>query len=256
MDIKKLLIKIEECKKESQRKELVKNLCNQILKPKNQKYFEQLSKHNYEKTLNKLYSIKENNLFLEIVTTIIQNIPTLSDQYRKTYQETILNIIMTKKDNNIDSIKTDFNYFLIATKDLDDIANIKHKEYLVYYLFFNVLIKLNLEPKIIDLFLKLEKYISKNQSELVLYVFIIHSFINKNESADDFNEQMLVLPKIIEFFKIKFFKDATYLKDNCIIKYIFLMLLLYSPFKLEILTNFYNDSNLFINIIQLIILFF
>ena len=255
MDIKKLLTKIEECKKESQRKELVKNLCNQILKPKNQKYFEQLSKHNYEKTLNKLYSIKENNLFLEIVTTIIQNIPSLSDQYRKTYQEAIFNIIMPKKDNNIDSIKIDLNYFLIATKDLDDISNIKHKEYLVYYLFFNVLIKLNLEPKIIDLFLKLEKYISKNQSELVLYVFIIHSFINKNESADDFNEQMLVLPKIIEFFKIKFFKDATYLKDNCIIKYIFLMLLLYSPFKLEILTNFYNnDSNLFINIIQDIIL--
>ena len=159
MDIKKLLIKIEDCKKDTQRKELVKNLCDQILKPKNQKYFDQLSKHNYEKALNKLNSIKEFNLFLELVTTIIQNIPTLSDQYRKTYQETILNIIIPKKDNNIDSIKTNFNYLLIATKDLDDISNIKHKEYLIYFLFFNVLIKLNLEPKIIDLFLKLEKYI-------------------------------------------------------------------------------------------------
>ena len=254
MDIKKLLIKIEECKKEAQRKELVKNLCDQILNPKNQKYFEQLSKYNYEKTLNKLYSIKENNLFLELATTIVQNIPTLSDQYRKTYQETILNIIIPKKDNNIDSIKTNFNYFLIITKGLDDISNIKLKEFLIYYIFFNVLIKLNLEPKIIDLLIKLEKYMSKYQYELVLYIFLIHVFINKNESSDDFNEQMLILPKIIEFFKIRFFNEETYLKNYDIIKYVFLMLLLYSPFKQEILMDFYNiDPNLFLNLIQDII---
>ena len=255
MDIKKLLIKIEECKKDTQRKELVKSLCDQILKPKNQKYFEQLSKHNYEKTLNKLYSIKEISLFLELVATIIQNIHALSDQYRKTYQETILNIIMPKNENNIDSIKANFNYFLVATKDLDEISNIKHKEYLIYYMFFNVLIKLKLEAKIIDLFIKLEKYMSKYQYELVLYILTIHAFINKNDSgADDFNEQMIILPKIIEFFKIKFFNEATYLKNYDIIKYIFLMLLLYSPFKQEILMDFYNsDPNLFMNLIQDII---
>ena len=48
MDIKKLLTKIEECKKESQRKELVKNLCNQILKPKNQNIL-----NNYQSTIMK-----------------------------------------------------------------------------------------------------------------------------------------------------------------------------------------------------------
>ena len=253
MDIKKLLNKIEDCKKETQRKELVKNLCDQILKPKNQKYFDQLPKYNYEKTLNKLYSIKEHNLFLELVTTIIQKIPTLSEQYRKTYQESILNIIMSKKDNNIDSIKANFNYFLIVTKDLDDISNVKHKEYLIYYMFFNVLIKLNLDAKIIDLFIKLEKYMSKYQYELVLYIFTIHAFIKKTESPDDFNEQMLILPKIIEFFKSKFFNES-YLKNYDIIKYIFLMLLLYSPFKLEVLMDLYNiEPNLFMNLIQDII---
>ena len=101
MDIKKQLIKIEECKKEFQKKELVKSLCDYLSKPKNQKSLEQISKYNYEKTIKKLYTNKEYDLFLQILTSIIQYIPSLSDQYIKKYQMTILDLIIPKIKNNI-----------------------------------------------------------------------------------------------------------------------------------------------------------
>ena len=254
MDVKKQLLKIEESKKDIQRKDLVKSLCEYLSKPKNQKINDQLSKHDYNKTIKKLYNIKEYDLFLQLLTSIIQNIPDISDKFRSQYQETILNLIIPKRENKYEAINNNFNYFLIATKDLNDISNIKHKEYLIYYMFFNVLIKLKLEPKILDLFLKLQKYMSNYQYELILYVLTIYSFVNKAENPDDFSQQMLIVPKIIEFCKINFLNEEMYLKNYDIIKYIFLMLLLYSPFKHEILMDFYDkDPILFINLMQDII---
>ena len=253
MDVKKQLNKIEECKKEIQRKDLVKALCEYLSKPKNQKTLDQISKQNYDKTIMKLYSIKEYSLFVDLIISIIQNIPTLSDKYRKEYQETILNIIIPNKENNTEIIKKNYDYFLIITKDLDDISNIKHKEYLIYFMFFNVLIKLELEPKILDIFLKLEKYMSKYQYEMILYVLAIYSFANKNDNSEDFGKQMLIIPKIIDFCKIKFYNDK-YLKNYDILKYFLLMLLLYSPFKQEILMELYNTNpTIFMEIIQDII---
>ena len=254
MDVKKQLLKIEECKKDIQRKDLVKSLCDFLSKPKNQKTLEQLSKHNYDKTLKKLYDMKEYSLYLDILTSVIEYIPSLTEQYRKNYQEQILNLIIPKIENNTDIINKNLKYFLIATKDLDDISNIEHKEYLIYYLFFNILLKLKLEPKIIDLFLKLEKYITKYQYELILYVLIINAFLIKNENPEDFGKQMIIVPKIIEFFKINFSNDSVNIQNYDIIKYFFLMLLLYSPFKQEILMDFYDNSpNIFMNLIQDII---
>ena len=169
MDIKKQLLKIEECKKDSQRKDLVKSLCEFISKPKTKNLLEQISKHNYEKTLTKLYNLKEYELFFELLISVIQNIPNISDTYRKKYQETLLEFIIPAIEKDKDSSKRKFEYFLIATNNLDDISNIKHKEYLIYFMFFNVLLKNELEPTIIDLFIKLEKYMTKHQYELIIY---------------------------------------------------------------------------------------
>ena len=254
MDIKKQLIKIEECKKDIQKKELIKSLCDYLSKPKNQKTLEQISKYNYEKTIQKLYTNKEYDLFLQILTSIIQYIPSLSDQYLKEYQKTILDLIVPKIENNVELIKINFNYFLIATKDLNDISNIKHKEYLIYYIFFNILLKLKIEPNIIDLLLKLEKYMSRYQYELILYILIIYTFINKKDNPEDICQQMLIIPKIIEFCKIHYSVESAYLKNYDIMKNLYIMLLLYSPFKQEVLNDFYyDDPNLFMNLIQDII---
>ena len=253
MDVKKQLTKIEECKKDAQRKDLVKALCEYLSKPKNQKTLVQLSKHNYDKTISKLYSIKEYSLFLELLISIIQNIPSLSDNYRNQYQETALTLIIPKIENNYEAIKKNFDYFLIITKDLDDISNIKHKEYLIYFMFFNVLLKMQLEPKILDLFIKLEKYMTKYQYEMIIYILTIYSFANKSDNPEDFENQMLIIPKIIDFCKIKFHNDK-YLKNYDILKNLVLMLLLHSPFKQEILMELYTTNpNLFMEIIQDII---
>ena len=251
MDIKKLLTKIENCKKDSQKKELVKTLCTQLSNPKNNKVFESFPKYNYEKTIKILYSNKEFDLFLELVTSVIKYIPSLSDQYRKNYQESILNLIIPKIENNSDLTKNNLNYFLIATKDLEDINNIKNKEYLIYYIFFNILIKLKLEVEYIDLLLKLGKYMSNNQYEITLYVLTIYALNIKKDNSDDLNEQMLILSKIIDFYKVS---EKIYLNNYEITKIIFLMLFLNSPFKQKILVDFYdNDPNLFIKIIDDII---
>ena len=65
MDIKTILNKIEECKKETQRKELIKNFINSIAYPKNKKIYDQMLKINYSKTLDNLYKKKELNLKCE-----------------------------------------------------------------------------------------------------------------------------------------------------------------------------------------------
>ena len=254
MDVKKQLTKIEECKKDNQRKDLVKALCEYLSKPKNKKTLEQLSKNHYEKTIKKLYDNKEYPLYLELLISIIENIPALTDQYRNKYQESILNLIIPKIEKNNQSTENNFRYFLIATKDLDDISNIKHKEYLIYYMFFNVLIKLNFDSKIIDLLIKLSKYMTKYQYELILYVLIIYAFVNKNDNPENFDKEMLIIPKIIEFYKINFSNESIYLKNYDIMKYLFLMLFLYSPFKQDILMDFYNSCpNIFMNLMQDII---
>ena len=255
MDVKKQLSTIDECKKDILKKDLVKNLCEFLSKPKNTKILEQISKYNYDKTLKKLYDNKEYPLFLELITSVIQNISPITDKYLAQYQEILLNLIIPKIEKNAESINNSFKYFLIATKDLEEISNIRHKEYLIYFMFFNVLLKKKFESKIIDLFSKLGKYMTQYQHELILYVFIIYAFLNKNNNPEDFSQEMLLIPKIIEFFKIKYSNESTiYLKNYDIMKYMFLMLLLYSPFKQEVLMDFYNNyTNLFMNLVQDII---
>ena len=254
MDVKKQLTKIEDSKKEMQRKDLVKALCEFLSKPKNQKSLDQLSKYNFDKTIKRLFDIKEYSLFLELLTSVMEFIPSLTEQFRKNYQEQILNLVIPKIENNPDIINKNLKYFLIATKDLDDISNINHKEYLIYYLFFNVLLKIKVESKIIDLLLKLEKYMTVFQHEIILYILIIYAFINKNDNPEDFGKEMVIIPKIIEFFKSKFSYDTISINNYDIMKYFFLMLLLYSPFKQEILRDFYDYCpNLFMNLIQDII---
>ena len=49
MDIKSILNKIEECKKDSQKKELIKNFKYCISNTKTKKAYEQILKLNYEK---------------------------------------------------------------------------------------------------------------------------------------------------------------------------------------------------------------
>ena len=255
MDIKNILNKIEECKKDSQKKELLKNLKIQIINCKSKKVYEQLLKINYEKTLDKLYSNKDLDVFLEILILIIQNLSPLSETYRKKYKEIILNIILPKKLTGEEEIKNNFNYFLIATNELEDIDFIKNKQYLIYYLFFNIFLKLELTPKIVELFIKLEKYMTKQQYNLILYLLLISSFDNK---VKDFSVQMIILKKIIEFCKFDFSdKNTFYYKNYDLIKNVVIMLALYIPFKQEILINLYNiDQNYFMNIIQDIIINF
>ena len=152
-----------------------------------------------------------------------------------------------------EEIKINLNYFLIATNNLDDIANIKYKKYLVYFLFFNILLKIKLDSKIIDLFMKLDKYMTKYQYEIIINILIIYSLAYKN---DDFGEQMITLKKIIEFCKFDFSNaNSIYNKNIDLIKNIFIMLLSYTPFKQEILINTYKlDPNYFMSIIQDIII--
>jgi hypothetical protein len=83
MDIKTILNKLEDCKKDSQRKDLIKNLIHIITYPKTKKIYEQLLKINYIKTLDNLYKHKEYDSFLEILTSIILNLTPLSETYRK-----------------------------------------------------------------------------------------------------------------------------------------------------------------------------
>ena len=254
MDIKTILNKLEDCKKDSQRKELIKNLIHIITYPKTKKIYEQLLKINYIKTLDNLYKHKENDSFLEILTSIIQNLTPLTKTYRKKYQETLLNLIIPLKIKDEEEALKNLNYFIIATNNLDDIDNIKHKKYLIFYLFFQIVLKVKLDLTIIDLLLKLEKYMSRFQHEIIVYVLIIYSFIIKN---DDTPEQMIILKKIIEFCKLDS-SNETYFqyKNEDITQNIVIMLLLYTPFKQEILINLYNtDHNYFINIIQNIIIF-
>ena len=253
MDVKNILNKIDECKITLQKKELLNYLKNQIANPKNKKVYEQLLKLNYEKTLNKMYTNKEFDIFLEIVMSIIQHLSPLSETYRKKYQKIILDLIIPKNLVFEKDIINNFDYFLIATNNLEDIENIKHKKYLVYYLFFNILLNIKLDVKIIDLFLKLDKYITKYQYDIILYTFIIYSLAKKD---DDFGEQMMVLRKITEFCKFDFSnKNNIYSKNIDLVKNIFIMLLLYTPFRQEILINIYNiDQNYFMNIIQDIII--
>ena len=253
MDVKNILNKIDDCKIDIQKKELLNYLKNQIANPKNKKVYEQLLKLNYEKTLNKFYLNKEFDIFVEIIVLIIQHLSPLSETYRKKYQKIILELIIPKKLITEKDIRNNFDYFLIATNNLEDIENIKYKKYLVYHLFFNILLKIKLDVKIIDLFLKLDKYITKYQYEIILYVFIIYSLANKD---DDFGEQMLVLRKITEFCKFDFSnKNNIYSKNVDLLKNIFILLLLHTPFRQEILINIYNiDPNYFISIIQDIII--
>ena len=255
MDIKSILNKIEECKKDAQKKELLKVFKYQMTQPKNKKVNEQLLKLNFEKTLNKLIQYKEFDIFMEIVVSIIENLSPLSETYRHKYQEMILNLIIPKEIEGEEKIKDNLNYFLIMTNNLDDIQNIKYKKYLIYYLFFQILLKLNLDNKIIDLFIKLEKYMTKQQNEIIIYVFILNSFIYKRL---DFPEQMVLLKKIIDFCKFDSSDKNTFLNRNYdLMKNIVIMLLLYTPFKQEILINLYNiDSNYFMNIIHEIIVKF
>ena len=255
MDIKSILNKIEECKKDAQKKELLKVFKYQMTQPKNKKVNEQLLKLNFEKTLNKLIQYKEFDIFMEIVVSIIENLSPLSETYRHKYQEMILNIIIPKEIEGEEKIKDNLNYFLIMTNNLDDIQNIKYKKNLIYYLFFQILLKLNLDNKIIDLFIKLEKYMTKQQNEIIIYVFILNSFIYKRL---DFPEQMVLLKKIIDFCKFDSSDKNTFLNRNYdLMKNIVIMLLLYTPFKQEILINLYNiDSNYFMNIIHEIIVKF
>ena len=253
MDVKNILNKIDDCKIDIQKKEFLNYLKNQIANPKNKKVYEQLLKLNYEKTLNKFYLNKEFDIFVEIIVLIIQHLSPLSETYRKKYQKIILELIIPKKLITEKDIRNNFDYFLIATNNLEDIENIKYKKYLVYHLFFNILLKIKLDVKIIDLFLKLDKYITKYQYEIILYVFIIYSLANKD---DDFGEQMLVLRKITEFCKFDFSnKNNIYSKNVDLLKNIFILLLLHTPFRQEILINIYNiDPNYFISIIQDIII--
>ena len=253
MDAKNILNKIDECKKDIQKKELFNNLKYQMANPKNKKVYEQLLKLNYEKTLNKLYTNKEFDMFLELIISIIQYLSPLSEAYRKKYQDIILELIIPKKLVVEEEIKINLNYFLIATNNLDDIANIKYKKYLVYFLFFNILLKIKLDSKIIDLFMKLDKYMTKYQYEIIINILIIYSLAYKN---DDFGEQMITLKKIIEFCKFDFSNaNSIYNKNIDLIKNIFIMLLSYTPFKQEILINTYKlDPNYFMSIIQDIII--
>ena len=253
MDIKTILNKLEDCKKDSQRKELIKNLIYIITYPKTKKIYEQLLKINYIKTLDNLYKHKEYDSFLEILTSIILNLTPLSETYRKKYQETLLNLIIPLKIKDEEEALKNLNYFIIATNNLDDIDNIKHKKYLIFYLFFQIVLKVKLDLTIIDLLLKLEKYMTRFQHEIILYVLIIYSYIIKN---DDTPEQMIILKKLIEFCKLDS-SNETYFqyKNEDITQNIVIMLLLYTPFKQEILINLYNtDPNYFINIIQNIII--
>ena len=255
MDIKTILNKIEECKKETQRKELIKNFINNITYPKNKKIYDQMLKINYSKTLDNLYKKKELNSFLEILISIIQNLTPLSETYRKKYQTILLNLIIPVeiKDEE-EALKKNLNYFVIATNNLEDIESIKQRKYLIYYLFFKIFIKIKLDLTIIELWLKLEKYMTKVQHEIIVYVLIIYSYINK---IDDFPEQMIILKKIIEFCKFDFSNKAFFYENEDLTKKIVIMLLLYTPFKQEILINLYNlDPNYFMNIIQNIIIFF
>ena len=255
MDIKKQLKKIDECKKEVQKKELIKALCEYLSKPKNPKQLDQISKFNYAQTIQKLYINKEYDYFLQLLTSIIKNIPSLSENHRKQYKETILELIIPKIENNPDLILANLNYFLIATKDLDDISDIKHKEYLIYYLFFNVLIKVKFNFKIVDYLVKLEPYMSKYQYELILYVLMIYAFIYKKDNPkEDISQQMSIIGKVIEFCHIKISKKSVNVINYDIMKNLYLTLLLYSPFKQDTLNYFYNsDPNLFMNIIHDII---
>ena len=253
MDIKTILNKLEDCKKDSQRKDLIKNLIHIITYPKTKKIYEQLLKINYIKTLDNLYKHKEYDSFLEILTSIILNLTPLSETYRKKYQETLLNLIIPLKIKDEEEALKNLNYFIIATNNLDDIDNIKHKKYLIFYLFFQIVLKVKLDLTIIDLLLKLEKYMTRFQHEIIVYVLIIYSYIIKN---DDTPEQMIILKKIIEFCKLDS-SNETYFqyKNEDITQNIVIMLLLYTPFKQEILINLYNtDPNYFINIIQNIII--
>ena len=179
-----------------------------MTQPKNKKVNEQLLKLNFEKTLNKLIQYKEFDIFMEIVVSIIENLSPLSETYRHKYQEMILNLIIPKEIEGEEKIKDNLNYFLIMTNNLDDIQNIKYKKYLIYYLFFQILLKLNLDNKIIDLFIKLEKYMTKQQNEIIIYVFILNSFIYKRL---DFPEQMVLLKKIIDFCKFDSSDKNTFL---------------------------------------------
>ena len=255
MDIKKQLKKIDECKKEVQKKELIKALCEYLSKPKNQKQLDQISKFNYAQTIQKLYINKEYDYFLQLLTSIIKNIPSISEHHRKQYKETILDLIIPKIENNPDLISANLNYFLIATKDLDDISDINHKEYLIYYIFFNVLIKVKFNFIIIDYLLKLEPYMSEYQYELILYVLIIYAFIYKKDNPkEDISQQMTIIGKVIEFCKIKISNKSIHLINYDIMKNLYLMLLLYCPFKQDILNYFYySDPNFFMNIIHDII---
>ena len=253
MDIKNILSKIEDCKKESQKKDLLKNFKILIASQKAKKVEEQLSSLNYEKTLNKLYKNKDFDIFLEILTSIIKYIPSLSEIYRKKYQEIILNLVLSKNLFGEEMINNYYNYFLIATNNLDDINNIKHKKYLIYFLFFEILFKSDLDTKIINLFIKLEKYITKYQHELIIYILTLYSFQNKN---DDFPNEISILQKIIDFCKFDLSNNnVIYLKNYEIMKNIVMLLLLYTPFKQEILIHIYNSNqNYFINMIQEIIM--
>ena len=255
MDIKSILNKIEECKKDSQKKELIKNFKYCISNTKTKKAYEQILKLNYEKTLNKLFVYKEFDTFLEILISIIKNISALSEAYRQKYQEIILNLIIPKKIKTKEALQNNLNYFLVATNDLEDINNIKNKHYLIYYLFFKIFLKLKLDMNIIDLFIKLEKYMTKYQYEIIIYVLTIYSFNYKNE---DFPEQMIILKKIIDFCKFDFSNETSFTYKNYdLTKNIIIMLLLYTPFKQEILINLYNiDPNYFMQMIQDIIIYF
>ena len=254
MDIKSILNKIEDCKKDLQKKELLKNFKYQIANIKNKKAYEQIVKIDFKKILKKLYQSKEFDIFLEISTSIIEHLYTLTEAYRKIYQEKILNLILPKNITNEELLKIHFDYFLIATNHLEDIYNIKKKQYLIYYLFFNIFLILKLDLQIIDSFIKLEKYITKYQYEIIIYIFTIYSFINK---SDDFPEQMIILKKIIDFCKFDFSNDNKfYFRNYDLMKNIIIMLLLYTPFKQEILINLYNaDPNYFMSMIQNIIIY-
>ena len=252
MDIKKLLLKLEDCKKDYQKKIYLSNICEQIIKYKNdKKYSIQLPTFSYDKTIQKLLANKDYDAFLTLTTTIIENIPSLAFNFRITYQHLILNVIMSIIPNSIEGIEKNFSYFLIATDDLENIDNIKYKENLIFYVFFRILLKKIKHKKAIDMLIKLKKYMTHYQYEIISYILGVITFQEKLKIDNDVSNQMLTFQKIIEFCSDYFSNDSNYIKNYDVLKFLFLMLLLLSPFKQEILAELYiKDKNLFLTFIN------